>query len=130
MRQRALLLAGYAALCFGAVQDARAQSSECVIKAEAAEVAVTDAKTGKPLGILRPGDHVYNGTEWVYLVFQGHFRPIKESDSLGKKASARSALGAPSQYAVRHNRSVQNGHRWPSTGLIHAIPPRAGRQRH
>src|SRR5262249_30046459 len=32
-------------------------------------------------------------------------------------------LGAPSQYAVRYNRSVQNGHRWPSTGLIHAIPP-------
>src|SRR6516225_5261449 len=37
-----------------------------------------------------------------------------------RATSARSALGAPSQYAVRHERSVQNGHRRPSTGLIHA----------
>ena len=56
--------------------------------------------------------------------------PLLHDGESERAASARSALGAPSQYAVRHNRSVQNGHRWPSTGLIHAIPPRAGRQRH
>src|SRR5215831_4093722 len=51
--------------------------------------------------------------------------PLLHDGESERAASARSALGAPSQYAVRHKRSVQNGHRWPSTGLIHAIPPRA-----
>ena len=41
-------------------------------------------------------------------------------------ASARSALGALSQSAVGHKRSVQNGHHRPSTGLIHVYGAAAG----
>src|SRR5262249_11830183 len=49
------------------------------------------------------------------------YRPPLLHDSESERAaSARSALGAPSQYAVGHERSVQTGPRQPPTRLIHA----------